>query len=132
MGREDTNKTWAGETAAERIIEEQARDQTGQKRITVRIDESEMTSTYASGFRTSATAEEMMLDFGLNMVRVTGQEKSLNEIVFMAKNRIIMNYYTAKRLALGLGLIIRRYEEEFGELQLDAAKRRLPKQDSST
>ena len=38
-----------------------------------------------------------------------------------------MNYYSAKRLALTLGQIIRRYEQQFGELELDVTKRPLVK-----
>jgi hypothetical protein len=35
-----------------------------------------------------------------------------------------MNYYSAKRLAITLSQLIRRHEEQFGELELDVAKRR--------
>ena len=46
-------------------------------------------------------------------------------ILFKINDRVIMNYYSAKRLAITLSQLIRRHEEQFGELELDVAKRRL-------
>ena len=37
---------------------------------------------------------------------------------------MILNYYTTKRLAITLSQLIRRHEDQFGELELDVAKRR--------
>ena len=53
---------------ADKPVEEQAREQTGQRKIRLRIDERNMSSSYANAFRTNGTAEEVMLDFGLNVV----------------------------------------------------------------
>jgi hypothetical protein len=44
--------------------------------------------------------------------------------MFQIGERIIMNYFQAKRLALTLGQIVRRHEEQFGEIELDVNKRR--------
>ena len=110
--------------APEETIEEQVRDQTGQKKVRVRIDESSVKTSYASGFRPAATPEEVVLDFGLNMTRPTGQKDVPYEVVFKAENRIVMNYYAVKRLAIALGQLVRRYEDQFGELELNASKRR--------
>jgi hypothetical protein len=118
-GKEQENK----EISSEKAIEEQVRDQTGQKRVRVRIDESNVKTSYASGFRPVATAEEVIMDFGLNLARLTGDKETPYEVIFQANNRVIMNYYSTKRLVLALGQIIRRYEEKFGELELNAAKR---------
>ena len=108
-------------------IEEQAREQTGQKQVRIRIDETGMRTDYANAFRSSETAEEVILDFGMNSVR-PGAQQEQPEIVFKANERIIMNYYSAKRLTIALGQLIRRYEQQFGELELDVAKRRLDQQ----
>ena len=118
-GKEQVNK----EISTEKAIEEQVRDQTGQKKVRVRIDESNVKTSYASGFRPVATAEEVIMDFGLNLARLTGDKETPYEVVFQANNRVIMNYYSTKRLVLALGQIIRRYEEKFGELELNAANR---------
>ena len=105
-------------------IEEQVREQTGQQQVRLRVDEREMHTSYANAFRTNGTAEEVILDFGLNLMNPAAQQQSQPEIVFKVNDRIIMNYYSAKRLAITLSQVIRRHEEQFGELELDVAKRR--------
>jgi len=103
--------------------EDQAKQQTGQQ-VRLRIDERTMTTTYANAFRTNGTAEEVMLDFGVNLVNPSQQQEGGSpEIVFQVNNRVIMNYFSAKRLALTLGQLIHRHEEQFGTLELDVSKR---------
>lgn len=108
----------------EQTVEAQAAEQTGQRQVRLRIDERTMGTSYANAFRANGTAEEVMLDFGLNLINPVPQEQGQGEIVFQVNERVILNYYSAKRLAITLGQIIRRHEEQFGELQLDVAKRR--------
>lgn len=111
---------------AEKPVEEQAREQTGKQQVRLRIDERNMRSGYANAFRTNGTAEEVMLDFGLNVVNPTAGQKPQEqpEVIFQINERVILNYYTAKRLAITLSQLIRRHEDQFGELELDVAKRR--------
>jgi len=104
-------------------IEQQAREQTGQREIRLRIDERNMGTSYANAFRTKGTAEEVMLDFGLNLLGPPATPQGQPEIIFQANQRIIMNYYSAKRLAITLSQLIRRHEERFGELEMDVTKR---------
>ena len=112
------------EQEKERPIEEQAREQTGQKQIRLGVDQREMRTGYANAFRTNGTAEEVMLDFGLNVVNPAGQQEGQPQVIFQVTDRIIMNYYSAKRLALTLSQLIRRHEDQFGDLELDVSKRR--------
>ena len=69
-----------------------------------------------------------MLDFGVNLLNPAAQQQAQKdaqpEIVFKVTDRVIMNYFSAKRLAITLSQLIRRHEEQFGELELDVAKRR--------
>ena len=109
--------------ATEGNVEQQARQQTGQQQVQLRIDEREMTSHYANAFRTNATAEEVMLDFGVNLPNAAAPQGK-PEIIFKVTDRVILNYYSAKRLAITLSQLIRRYEEQFGELELNVASRR--------
>ncbi len=104
-------------------VEQQAREQTGQQ-VRLRVDERDMRAAYANAFRTNGSAEEVVLDFGLNQVNVAADQQDQSEIVFRVTERIIMNYYSAKRLAITLSQLIRRHEEQFGELELDVTKRR--------
>jgi hypothetical protein len=94
-----------------------------QPQIQIRMDDREMRSSYANGFRTNTTADEVVLDFGLNLPLLAGQDGGKQEFLLKLDTRIIMNHYAAKRLVLTLGQLISRHEEQFGELELDAAKR---------
>ena len=114
------NQTPAGDMPTE----EQVRQQTGQQQVRVRLDERNMSSSYANAFRTNGTAEEVFLDFGVNLISPPQQQEGQPEIVFQVNDRVILNYFSAKRLAIALGQLIRRHEEQFGELELDVQKRR--------
>ncbi|MBS3735057.1 MAG: DUF3467 domain-containing protein [Phycisphaerae bacterium] len=104
--------------------QDQARQQTGQQQVQVRVDERNLETTYANAFRTNATAEEVMMDFGLNIIRPTGPDGQQPEITFQVTDRVILSPYSAKRLAVTLSQLVRRHEQQFGELELDVAKRR--------
>ena len=108
----------------EKPIEDQVREQTGQQQVRLRLDETQMDTTYANAFRTNGTAEEVMLDFGLNILSPPASKDAQAEIIFKINERVILNYYSAKRLAITLSQLIRRHEEQFGELEMDVAKRR--------
>ena len=53
----------AAATDAPSDVEDQAQEQAGQQ-VRVRVDERDMSVSYANAFRTNGTAEEVMLDFG--------------------------------------------------------------------
>lgn len=110
-------------TEPEKPIEEQARQQTGQQQIRIRVEDRGVTATYANAFRTNATAEEVILDFGINSVLPAPTQQETPEILFQVAQRVVMNLYSAKRLAITLGQLIRRHEDQFGVLELDVAKR---------
>ena len=65
-----------------------------------------------------------MLDFGVNVVNPPAQAEGTPTIVFQINDRLVMNYFSAKRLAITLSQLIRRHEDQFGELELDVARRR--------
>jgi len=104
-------------------MEQQAREQTGHREIRLRVDERNLATGYANAFRANGTAEEVMLDFGLNLVAPPSAPQGRPEILFQASHRILKNYYSAKRLAITLTQLIRRHEEQFGELEMDVTKR---------
>jgi hypothetical protein len=97
------------------MADEQPQGQQGQQ-ISLRIDESRMSSTYANTIRTSTTADEVVLDFGLNLP--TQSQDGKPAMVFAVGSRVIMNWQGAKRLAISLGQVVRSYEERAGEIQL--------------
>lgn len=117
MAEQDNNPSTA-------TPEDQARQQAGQQ-VSLRIDESDMKTGYANGFRANPTAEELMLDFGLNVMNPPAEQGANPTITFKVTDRIILNFYTAKRLAIALGQLVRRHEQQFGEMELDVSKRQV-------
>ena len=107
--------------APDENVQQQAEQQTGQQ-VQLRVDERNMETRYANAFRSNGTAEEVLLDFGLNTPAPVQRDKP--ELVFQVTSRIIMNYYSAKRLAMTLTQVVRRHEEQFGQLEMDVTKRR--------
>ena len=115
----------------EDTLKEQAQQQQGQKGLRLRIDQRDMETTYANSFRPIASTEELVLDFGVNQAfpvqQKEGEQAPAAEVVFNVSSRIIMNYYTAKRLALSLNQVVSLFEGQFGELKLNADERRVAK-----
>lgn len=86
------------------------------QQVQLRIDESKMHSTYANTIRTSTMQDEIVLDFGINLMQqMPGQQPFMT---FAVGSRVIMNWAGAKRLAMSLGAAVRQYEERNGEIQI--------------
>ena len=98
--------------------------QQAQQEIRVHLDERQLHTSYSNTFHVNATPDEVMVDFGLNLVSRVPGPSGQPEVVSQSNDRIIMNYFLAKRLAIMLGQVVRQYEEQFGQLELDPAKRR--------
>jgi hypothetical protein len=82
------------------------------------VDDSGTRPTYSNFCRVTATPEEVILDFGLNpQPFATGRQE------VKANQRIVMNFYTAKRLLTALGMTIQRHEGTFGAIELDVRRR---------
>ena len=85
---------------------------------TIDVDSSKAANSYANFCRVTGTPEEIIFDFGVNSSPVGIPAKAIE-----IDHRVIMNFYTAKRLLTALQLTIQRHEETFGELELDVQKR---------
>lgn len=82
------------------------------------VDDSGVLPSYSNFCRVTATPEEVILDFGLNpQPFATGRQD------VKANQRIVMNFYTAKRLLTALGMTIQRHEGTFGSIELDVRRR---------
>jgi hypothetical protein len=111
--------------ASEKPAEPQAQ-QTGQQQVRLHMDERNMKTSYANFFRTNGTADELTIDFCMSSPMPAQAEPgkpATPEFMVQVNDRVVMNYYNAKGLALRLGQMIRMHEEQFGELELDPAKR---------
>jgi hypothetical protein len=84
----------------------------------VHVDDSATLPSYSNFCRVTATPEEVILDFGLNpQPFATGRQD------VKANQRIVMNFYTAKRLLTALGMTLQRHEGMFGAVELDVRRR---------
>jgi hypothetical protein len=75
-------------------------------------------SLYANFCRVTGTPEELILDFGLN-----AQPFGVPTEPVEVKQRIVTNYYTAKRMLQALHMSVQRHEAAFGVLETDVQKR---------
>lgn len=89
------------------------------------IDESRMEPFYANFFRVTNTAEEVVIDLGLNTATADTQH-----IPVVLEKRLVLNHYTAKRLFQALGITLERHEKSFGVIETNIQRRVLPQQKS--
>ena len=91
------------------------------QRQQVQVDTSKTHAAYANFCRVTGTPEELIIDFGLN-TQPMGVPSEPIEIT----ERIVMNYYTAKRMMAALQMSLQRHEQAFGILETDVQKRVVP------
>lgn len=75
-------------------------------------------ASYANFCRVTGTPEELIIDFGLN-----AQPFGTPTEAVQVTQRIVTNYFTAKRLLHALHLSVQRHEQAFGVLETDVNKR---------
>ncbi len=95
-----------------------AEEAQSQQPVQVPVDESHIVATYANFCRVTGTPEELIVDFGLNK-QVSGTSPDPIQLT----QRIIVNFFTAKRLAYALQMAVVRHEQAFGNLETDVQKR---------
>ena len=96
-----------------------AQGQQGQQQMMqINVDDSNVMALYANFCRVTGSPEELIIDFGLNPQPVGVPKDPIS-----VKQRIIVNYYTAKRLLAALQMSIQRHEAVFGVLETDINKR---------
>ena len=89
-----------------------------QEQPRVKVDDSQASCSYANFCRVTGTPEELIVDFGLN-----AQPFGVPTEPVRITQRIVTNYYTAKRMLHALHLSVQRHEQAFGVLETDVQKR---------
>src|SRR5271157_899100 len=92
-----------------------------QQRVQVEIDDTKALALYANFCRVTGTPEELIIDFGLNP-----QPFGVPTQPIAITQRIITNFFTAKRMLHALQLTVQRHEQTFGVLETDVQKRVRP------
>src|SRR2546421_11570695 len=81
-------------------------------------DYSQLSTVYTNFCRVSVTPEELVLDFGLNTQMTPNPTESIK-----LSHRVVMNFYTAKRLMNALIGVVSQHENAYGSLELDFQRR---------
>ena len=95
-----------------------------QQNVQVLLDERELKSVYANAYRIHTSSEEVIIDLGFNMPNPNQQQGGGAQLLFKVTDRVIMSYTNAKRLSASLVQLIKRYEQQFGEIPMQAGQRR--------
>ena len=88
------------------------------QQVQVQVRDEDAIACYANFCRVTGSPEELIVDFGLNP-----QPVGIPKDPIHVKQRIIMNFFTAKRLLGALQMSIQRHEAVFGVLETDIQKR---------
>ena len=87
-------------------------------RAQLQVDASDVGSSYANFCRVTGSPEELIIDFGLNPQPVGVPKDPIH-----VTQRVVVNFYTAKRLLAALQMSVARHESVFGVLETDVSKR---------
>lgn len=89
-----------------------------QQQQQVQVDDSNLVACYSNFCRVTGSPEELIIDFGLNP-----QPVGMPTAPIKVSQRIILNFFTAKRLLAALSMSVQRHESVFGVLETDINKR---------
>jgi len=114
-------------TAEDKKPASEAKPAEGQQPRQIEVDDAQATKSYANFCRVTGAFEELLIDFGLS-----AQAPGVDNAPVQIDQRIIVNYFTAKRLLAALQISVQRHESLFGVLETDINKRlkRQPEQRS--
>lgn len=87
----------------------------------VQVRDQKLETQYTNIFRMAGTHEELFVDFGINLQH----HDQPNTVVLDFSQRMVMSFYTAKKLAVELSKVVNRYEQVYGPLQLDPRQRQI-------
>lgn len=85
------------------------------------LDDKHAHIAYANFARVTATPEEVIIDFALNP---NPFQQGRQEIP--VAQRLILNFFTAKRLLLALNHTLQRHEATYGSVELNLLRRAQP------
>ena len=93
----------------------------------VSVSDGDAVCSYANFCRVTGSLEELIIDFGLNSqpMGTADQPVEINQ-------RIVLNFFTAKRLLHALHVSVQRHEKVFGNIETDIQKRVVEQPQSAT
>ena len=84
----------------------------------IQIDDAKAVPMYTNFCRVTGTPEELIIDFGLNP-----QPFGVPTEPIAITQRIVANFFTAKRMLQALIMTIQRHEATFGVIETDVQRR---------
>ena len=93
-------------------------DEKSQAPRTVTVNDDAAICAYANFCRVTGSPEELIIDFGLNAQPMGSNDQPVN-----VTQRIVVNFFTAKRLLHALHVSVQRHEKVFGNIETDIQKR---------
>jgi hypothetical protein len=90
--------------------------------LSVTVDERELRTIYSNFYRIFTAPEEVVIDFCFTMPHP--QQSGPPQMTVKVTDRMVVSYATAKRLAGSLAQLIKRYEQQFGEINVQGVQRR--------
>jgi hypothetical protein len=84
----------------------------------LQVNDANVIACYANFCRVTGTPEELIVDFGLNPQPVGVPTQPIP-----VTQRIITNFYTAKRMLYALQMSIERHEQTFGAVEVNVERR---------
>jgi hypothetical protein len=91
-----------------------------QNQLQVTIDDAQTATLYGSNVRLWNSNEELFVDVA-GPLRPTGPKTATMKI----EQRVILNPFAAKRLAMMLSQWVHQYEQTYGTVELDERRRRI-------
>jgi hypothetical protein len=82
------------------------------------LNDSDVRTAYSNFARVTATPEEVILDFALNPNPFAQGRHEVK-----VTERLVLNFFTAKRLSRALVATLQRIEASFGPIELDVQRR---------
>ena len=92
----------------------------------VQVNDGNAVCSYANFCRVTGSPEELIIDFGLNSQPMGNSDQPVD-----ISQRIVVNFYTAKRLLHALHVSVQRHEKVFGNIETDIQKRVIEQQPSA-
>ena len=96
----------------------QAPAQAQPQQAQIQVDDSKAVAMYTNFCRVTGTPEELIIDFGLNP-----QPFDVPTMPIAITQRVVTNFFTAKRMLQALMTTIQRHEATFGVIETDVQRR---------
>jgi len=102
-------------------VQEQPAPAGGERQIRITLDDKEVDASYSNFCRVTGSPEEVIIDFSLNPNPFSREDQTIK-----IDKRLVLNYFTAKRLFAALQQTILRHEQNFGVIELNVQRRLAP------